>query len=195
MTQSQNMQYEGLRRKGMKYESPQNVALNHDIFYQHNIYTNYSANEMGQVHNEKTNRVSFGTKHPSGYLRITLTQIGLPPKNCYVHRFVYECIKGEISDGMQINHINSNKQDNCIYNLELVTRSENVKHAHEAKKSKTKFESIKLDVKMKESDDEFTEDEKQKIDKKFNSMMKKIENGNFPFKKHLREHFPGMEFW
>ena len=195
VTQSQKIQYEGLRRKGMKYESPQNVTLNHDIFYQHNIYTNYSANEMGQVHNEKTNRVSFGTKHPSGYLRITLTQIGLPPQKCYIHRFIFECIKGQIPDKMQINHIDSNRQNNCIYNLELVTRSENVKHAHKAKKSKTKFESIKLDIKMKESDDDFTDEEKQLIDEKYNAMMKIIQRRHFPYKIQLQKHLPNVEFW
>ena len=46
-----------------------------------------------------------------------------------------------------------------------------------------------------ETDDEFTEDEKHKIDKKYNSMMKKINNGHFPFKKQLQEHFPDVEFW
>ena len=104
---------------------------------------------------------------------------------------------------MQINHKDSNKQNNCIDNIELMTRSENAKHAHEAKKYKTKIEittdkpieSIKLDIKMKESDDEFTEDEKQLIDKKYNVMMNKINNGNFPYQKQLQEHFPNMNFW
>ena len=48
---------------------------------------------------------------------------------------------------------------------------------------------------MKESEDEFTEDEKQLIDKKYNAMMNKIKNGNFPYKKKLHEHFPEAEFW
>ena len=48
---------------------------------------------------------------------------------------------------------------------------------------------------MKESDDDFTEDEKQLIDKKYNKMMKKIKNGNFPYKTQLQKHFPDVEFW
>ena len=104
---------------------------------------------------------------------------------------------------MEINHIDSNKQNNCIDNLELMTRSENAKHAHEAKKYKTKIEitsdkpieSIKLDIKLKESDDEFTEDEKQLIDKKYNAIIKKINNGDFPYKKQLQQHFSNMDFW
>ena len=134
---------------------------------------------------------------------ITLNQIGLPKKHFYVHRFVFECIKGNIFNKMEINHKDSNKQNNCINNLELMTRSENAKHAHEAKKYKTKIEitsdkpieSIKMEIKLEKSDDEFTEDEKQLIDKKYNAIIEKIKMGKFPYKKQLQEHLPNIEFW
>ena len=203
VTRQKNMKYEGLKRKGMNYKSKQNVEMKCDVFYYHHIYTNFGANKYGQIYNKKTNRVSIGNLKPNGYMKITLSQIGLQRKTINVHRFVYECFNGQIPLKMQINHIDSNKQNNCIDNLELMTRSENVKHAYKVKKYKTKIvittdkpnESIKLDIKMKKSDDEFTEDEKQLIDKKYNAMMNKINNGNFPFKKQLQEHFPDMEFW
>ena len=47
-----------------------------------------------------------------------------------VHRMIWEFVHGPIPDGMQINHINGIKTDNRIANLELVTGSENVKHAY-----------------------------------------------------------------
>ena len=53
VTRQENMQYEGFRRKGRKNKSPQNVPMKHSMFYQHPIYTNCSANEMGQIYNEK----------------------------------------------------------------------------------------------------------------------------------------------
>ena len=172
-------------------------------FYYHHIYTNFGANKYGQIYNKKTKRCSIGNLQLNCYFNITLNQIGLPSKKVLVHRFVYECYNGNISDKLQINHIDSNRQNNCINNLELVTQSENAKHALEARKYKTKIEiktekpikSIKMDIELEESDDEFTEYEKQKIDKKYNSMMKKIGNGNFPFKKQLQEHLPNIEFW
>ena len=134
---------------------------------------------------------------------MTAQQIGLPKKNYYIHRLVYECHYGPIPDKMQINHIDSNRQNNCINNLELVTQSENMKHAFKAKKYKTKIEittdkpieSIKLDIKMKESDDDFTDEEKQLIDKKYNAIVEKIKNGDFPYRKQLQQHFPDVEFW
>ena len=110
-----------------------------DVFHYHYIYTNFGANQDGQIYNKKTKRVSIGNIQSCGYRLITLNEIGLIKKGMLVHRLVYECFHGPIPDGMQINHIDSNRQNNCINNLESVTPSENVKHANEAKKFKTKI--------------------------------------------------------
>ena len=203
VTRQQNMQYDRKLRQGKKISKKQNVPMKCDVFHYHPIYTNFGANKYGQIYNKKTKRVSIGSKKLTGYMGITLNQIGLPKTHFYVHRFVYECIKGNIPNKMEINHIDSNKQNNHIDNLELMTSSENKKHAHEAKKYKTKIEietekpikSIKMDIELEESDDEFTEDEKQKIDKKYNAIIEKIKMGKFPYKKQLQEHLPNIEFW
>ena len=171
-------------------------------YYCHPIYTNYGCSTDGHIINRNRLIPRKGRLHLTGYLQTTVrNQNGI--KNFYVHRFVYECFNGNIPDKMQINHIDSNKQNNFINNLELVTHLENMKHALEARKYKTKIEiktekpikSIKMDIEMGESDDEFTEDEKQKIDKKCNTLINKINNGIFPYKRQLQEHLPGMNFW
>ena len=46
------------------------------------------------------------------------------------HRMIWESVHGPIPDGMQINHKNGIKHDNRICNLEVVTPSENTKHAY-----------------------------------------------------------------
>ncbi len=49
----------------------------------------------------------------------------------YLHRIVWESFNGEVPNGYEINHIDHDKSNNTLNNLELVTRSENVKKAIE----------------------------------------------------------------
>lgn len=41
------------------------------------------------------------------------------------HRFIWEAFNGEIPEGMEIDHINTNRSDNRLENLRLVSSSEN----------------------------------------------------------------------
>lgn len=47
----------------------------------------------------------------------------------YIHRLVWEAFKSEIPNGYEINHIDHNKKNNNLSNLELVTHSENLHKA------------------------------------------------------------------
>ena len=47
-----------------------------------------------------------------------------------LHRIVYKAFVGEIIDGFEIDHIDCNKLNNALYNLELVTHSENMSRAY-----------------------------------------------------------------
>ena len=47
------------------------------------------------------------------------------------HRFIWITINGKIPNGFQINHINGNTRDNRLLNLEVVTATENVRHARD----------------------------------------------------------------
>ena len=48
-------------------------------------------------------------------------------KTYYVHRFISECFNGLIPDGKVIDHINNDKTDNSICNLQLITQQQNCK--------------------------------------------------------------------
>ena len=66
------------------------------------------------------------TKH--GYLKVELFDSGTP-RSLYVHRLVAESHIGAIPTGLEVNHINGEKTDNRLANLEVVTHAINTKHA------------------------------------------------------------------
>ena len=63
-----------------------------------------------------------------GYLRVVLHKNNKPYEH-KIHRLVAEAFIPKIEDKNYINHINGDKADNRIENLEWVTLSENTKHA------------------------------------------------------------------
>jgi hypothetical protein len=54
-------------------------------------------------------------------------QASLNGKKTRMHRKVWELANGEIPKGMAVHHINSDKHDNRIENLALVTNAENMR--------------------------------------------------------------------
>ena len=60
------------------------------------------------------------TLHNGGYLCATINK-----KTVYQHRYVWTQAYGDIPKGMVIHHINSNKTDNRLENLQLTTKTKN----------------------------------------------------------------------
>jgi hypothetical protein len=75
--------------------------------------------------------VVFGARgQPVGRMKNGYVQIHHRLFCVQAHRLIWECTNGPIPKGLEINHINGIKTDNRIANLELVTPSENMKHAY-----------------------------------------------------------------
>lgn len=67
-----------------------------------------------------------------GYRLVTLSLGSIPTrKKKYVHELVAAAFIGPRPAGHQINHIDGNKQNNRVENLEYVTHAENGRHASE----------------------------------------------------------------
>ena len=56
---------------------------------------------------------------------VCLSKLG-KQKQYYVSRLIYSSFYGHIPKGMQVNHIDENTENNAIWNLNLMTPSENV---------------------------------------------------------------------
>lgn len=67
-------------------------------------------------------------KNHKGYLQCILTKKS-KRNNFMVHRLVAKMFISNPEDKTQINHIDGNKENNCVSNLEWCTNGENGKHA------------------------------------------------------------------
>ena len=96
------------------------------IVKQHPKYKNYYISENGDVFRENRKLKTRVTKF--GYVQTWITENS---KTYYkfIHRLVAETFLEYKGDGYEINHINGNKIDNNISNLEWVKRADNIKHA------------------------------------------------------------------
>ena len=94
---------------------------------EHPYWKGYSSSENGSVLGRKGSNLN-PILHHTGYHVLTLRQDG-KQKQVRLHRFIWECHKGEIPEGFVINHIDGNKINNKLSNLELVTPKENTQHA------------------------------------------------------------------
>ena len=68
--------------------------------------------------------------HNLGYRSVSIYRNG-NSKREYVHRIVASLFLVREKDKNQVNHINGDKSDNRVENLEWVTAKENIKHARE----------------------------------------------------------------
>lgn len=92
--------------------------------------TLYQISNKGRIKNTKTGRITYGAKIDSGYRRFEIYFQNGKHKRFLVHQLVYECfISPEFEE---INHINGDKTDNRVENLENVSHRENaLKAAYE----------------------------------------------------------------
>ena len=122
-------------------------------FYNHYCYKKYFASKDGQMLSLKYNkkRILKLQVYGSGYYYFKLCDNNII-KNYSVSRFVYECFKGNIPDDKEVDHIDNDKKNNKIKNLQLLSHKENIIKSHFKKEVKSfnietreekKFKSIK----------------------------------------------------
>ena len=108
------------------------IVFRKTIFFSHPIYENYYTSKEGEIYSRKRNKILKLQKHPAGYLIFNICSKS-KRKSYYVHRYVYECFYGNIPKGKEVDHIDNNKTNNNIKNLQLLTKKENMSKSHSKK--------------------------------------------------------------
>lgn len=93
-----------------------------EIFKKIEGFNGYSISNLGTVRNDKTGKFLKFFKKREGYLQV---QLGKKNNPLYVHRLVANAFIPNIYQKPQVNHIDGNKQNNCVNNLEWCTAREN----------------------------------------------------------------------
>ena len=84
----------------------------------------YIVYEDGNVYSLSKNKMMKPTLQKNGYCKIYICN-----KNTWLHRFIMEAFNGK-SD-LTVDHIDGNKENNNLSNLEYVTRAENTRRMFE----------------------------------------------------------------
>lgn len=93
-----------------------------------NKETFYSVSNYGEVRNDSTKTLLQGSIANNGYRMVHLRY--RIDKVCSVHRLVMKAFKPcDEMDDLQVNHIDGNKLNNNLNNLEWSTALENIRHS------------------------------------------------------------------
>lgn len=134
-------------------------------------YSNYEIYpETGQIFSYKQNKYIDGWKDSKGYQRVNLWDDNNIKKQWKVHRLIYTAIYGGIPEGMQVNHINEDKSDNRICNLNLMTPKENVNWG-------TRNERASIGISKALKGRKFTEQHKYNLSKSKGKSVCMLQNG------------------
>ena len=100
--------------------------------------SNYEISNLGRVRNKTTKKILKGRLSKSGYLQVSV-KLNETQKfsNRYIHRLVAIYWIENPENKREVNHIDGDKENNVIENLEWVTSSENQKHRHKLGNNKT----------------------------------------------------------
>lgn len=99
----------------------------------------YEVSNLGNVRRAKPGISTFvgrpvlGVCGPSGYFQVQL-QARDKKRRAYVHHLIAEAFIGPRPDGHVVNHIDSDRQNNALSNLEYVTSRRNAEHALQSRK-------------------------------------------------------------
>jgi len=97
-------------------------------------FSRYKASSNGEIYTPnwkggKTGKIMKPAPDPFGYLRTVLVDDNGKNTTVKVHRIIAQTFIPNENDLKEVNHLNGNKSDNRVENLEWVSRKQNMIHA------------------------------------------------------------------
>lgn len=102
----------------------------------------YQVSNFGRVKRVETGRILKGSKEPIGYLRVNISKNGIESTK-KIHRLVSQAFIPNPENKSDVNHIDEDKANNNVNNLEWSTRKENINHGTRNERS-SKTQSIPI---------------------------------------------------
>lgn len=101
--------------------------MNKEIWKDIPVANGYEASSLGKIRNKKTKHIIKQFLNDRGYVQVGLYING--KKSYKVHRLVANAFLNNPNNYKTVNHINGNKLDNNVNNLEYCSITYNLRHA------------------------------------------------------------------
>lgn len=100
------------------------------VVYQGDVFDNFEVSNLGRIRNVSTGNVLKQFINKLGYYQVCVSLGGRNNKKIFkTHKAVAETFISNSENKLVVNHIDGNKLNNNVDNLEWVTYSENSQHA------------------------------------------------------------------
>lgn len=113
------------------------------------LYSTYVKGAQGRTNINQPRKVAYGQDN-DGYYRVVLSSNG-KRKYIKIHQMVAEQFIGHVESPNVVNHINGDKHDNRVENLEIITNVENIHHAWKTGLSKKENNPNRIPVIVKDN--------------------------------------------
>ena len=92
------------------------------------LWDDYVFYKDGRIYSKYWKKFLIPCVNNYGYVRIKLKCNDGKRRMFYWHRVIYTYFNGAIPEGYEVNHIDENKQNNALSNLNLMTPKENINY-------------------------------------------------------------------